>query len=151
MPKTVTRRRTQDPSLVLFLQFLTARKAEADAKREREQFRDKLIEFVKQDGQHEEDPEKGHLLHTLPEEIDFFGQRFKGFQHEKKSGAQVFCEDRAQTLCESKGFDPDDYTTRYVDQDKIVRLYAEDKITQDEFDALFDQNDPSWAFVPVKA
>jgi hypothetical protein len=151
MTKTVRRRRTQDQSLVLFLQFLTARKAEADAKKERERLRDQLTEFVETEGNHEVDPEKGHLLHTLPEEIDFFGQKFKGFQREKKAGGQVFLEDKAEALCEKKGFDPDEYTTRYVDQDKIVRLYADDKITKAEFDRLYETQDPTWAFVPVKA
>ena len=146
MVKTVTRRRTTNPMATKLIAYLAAKDAEKEAKRNAESLKKELSEFV--DEYHTEDPEKGHWLHTLPEEVDFLGQRFTGFQKQRKT-SQVFLEDKAEALGQEKGFDLDDYTTRYVDQDKIVRLYAEDKISQEEFDALY-QNNVTWAFVPMK-
>ena len=99
---------------------------------------------------HGEPDEKGHLLHHLTTAIEVGGQRFRGFMRQRRVG-QVFNEDAARALCEAKGFKPDDYisVTEYVDQDKVARLYAEDKITEAEFDALLDET-ITWAFIPMK-
>lgn len=152
MAKTVSRRRTvPNEETVLFLQFLTAQREEVEAKRRREAARDRLVEWVREDGHHEVDEEKGHLLHTMADEINFFGQQYTGFMHQRKAGGEVFLEDKAEELCQEKGFDPDDYTTRYVDQDKVARLFADDKLTNEEWDSLFEKRDDTWAFLPTKA
>lgn len=106
-----------------------------------------LMSFTEQHG---EADEKGHLLHNLADAIEVGGQKFKGFMRQRRV-SQTFNEDAAKSLCETKGFDRDDYisVTEYVDQDKVARLYAEDKITEAEFDALVEEN-VTWAFVPVK-
>jgi hypothetical protein len=147
MGKTVARRKTTpNPSGMLLIQYLTHKKAESDAKKAAEKVKGELKEVTEK--YHTEDPEKGHHIHTLPEALDFLGQKFTGFMNQRKV-SQVFHEDRAEALCQEKGFDLEDYTTRYVDQDKIVRLYADDKITQEEFDSLSEEVE-TWAFVPVK-
>jgi len=106
-----------------------------------------LMAFTEANG---EPDDMGHLLHTLATAIEVGGQRFKGFMRQRRV-SQVFNEDAAKALCEAKGFTIDEYisVTEYVDQDKVARLYAEDKITEAEFDALVEEN-ITWAFVPVK-
>lgn len=154
MPKTVSRRRTvPNEELVLFLKFLNAQAQERQGKTDRENFRDALIQWLVADDTHWviEDEEKGHKVHNLDEPIQFGGVVYQGFMHQKKAGPLLFLEDAAVALCEEKGFDLDDYTTRYPDQDKITRLYADDKITEEEWAGLFEKQDDTWAFVPVKA
>lgn len=106
-----------------------------------------LMAFTEANG---EPDEKGHLLHNLATAVEVGGQRFKGFMRQRRV-SQVFNEEAAHALCASKGFDREDYitVTEYVDQDKVARLYAEDKITEAEFDALVEEN-ITYAFVPVK-
>jgi hypothetical protein len=145
MTKTVTRRRVS-PMAAKLVQYLTLQKQVKDTNKMLADLKGDLTEFTEK--HHEKDPEKGHMLHTLAEGVDFLGQRYSGFMRQRKT-SQVFLEDKAQALCEKKGFDPDEYTTRYVDQDKVVRLYAEDRISEAEFNRLYETTE-SWAFVPVK-
>lgn len=100
--------------------------------------------------QHGEPDEKGHLLHNLANAVEVGGQKFKGFMRQRRV-SQTFNEDAAKALCEAKGFTSEEYisVTEYVDQDKVARLYAEDKITEEEFDTLLDEN-ITWAFVPIR-
>ena len=130
----------------LLVQYLALGTQETEIKRRRSTLKGDLVALAEQ--QHEEDPEKGHLIHTLPEPVVVDGRTYSGFMKQRKV-SQAFLEDEAEALCQEKGFDLDEYTTRYVDQDKIVRLYAEDKITEDEF-ARLHENTVTWAFVPVK-
>lgn len=147
MVKTVTRRKTTtSPIATRLVAYLAAKQQEKDAKRDAEKAKKELLEHVEH--YHETDPEKGHLLHTLPEPLTFMGQRFTGMQKQRKT-SQVFLEDAADKLCAQKGFEADEYTSRYVDQDKIARLYADDKISEEEFNTLFETNE-TWAFVPIK-
>lgn len=143
---TKTVRRKTSPITARFLQFLVFQADEVAAKREKEKIKKELVEFTEK--HHEVDEEKGHQIHTLPEPITVAGKTFTGFMRQRKV-SQVFLEDKAQELCESKGFDIEDYTERVIDQDKIVRLYADDKITEEEFNSLIEESE-SYAFVPVK-
>lgn len=97
---------------------------------------------------HEVDPEKGHLNYFFDEPVDVGGIRYLGFQQQRKV-TQVFHEDKAEALCQRLGLDPDEYTTRVIDQDKIVRLYADEKITDKQFNSLY-ADEESWAFCLVK-
>lgn len=146
MVKTVTRRKQMSPIATKLVAYLAAKAQIKAATKDADSAKKELLAHVEQ--YHETDPEKGHLLHTLPEPVVFAGQTFKGLQKQRKTGT-AFLEDEADILCAKKGFDPDEYTTRFVDQDKVVRLYAEDKITQEEFDSLYEVTE-SWAFVPLK-
>lgn len=143
---TKTVRRKTSPITARFLQFLIFQSEEATAKTEKEKIKKELVEFTEKN--HEVDPEKGHQIHTLPEPITVAGKKFTGFMRQKKV-TQVFLEDKAQELCEAKGFDIDEYTERVIDQDKIVRLFAEDRISEEEFNSLTENNE-SYAFVTVK-
>lgn len=144
MVKTVARRPSAES--MFLLQYLTHKRTAAQANKEAEQAKAQLKEIVEKS--HVEDPEKGHHLHSLRTPLDFLGQTFTGFMNQRKV-SQVFLEDKAEELCKEKGFKLDSYTSRYVDQDKIVRLYAEDKITQEEFDSLSNEV-VTWAFVPIR-
>jgi len=130
----------------LFKQFLVLGAEERALKARRETLKASLNTFVLEN--HEEDEEKGHLVYRLPAPVDDGKYFYDGFMRQRKV-TQVFLEDAAEELCAAKGLEPDEYTTRYVDQDKVVRLYAEEKITDEEFGNLFDNNE-SWAFVPIK-
>jgi hypothetical protein len=147
MVKTVTRRKTAtSPLATRLVAYLAAKQQIKEATKEAEVAKKALIEHV--DHYHETDPEKGHLLHTLPEPLTFMGQTFTGMQKQRKT-SQAFLEDVADKLCAEKGLEVDDYTSRYVDQEKISRLYSEDKLTDEEFNSLFETNE-TWAFVPMK-
>lgn len=96
------------------------------------------------------DEEKGHRIINLPAPVEVGGKVYTGFMRQRRV-SQEFNEEKAQALCEQRGFNKDDYVSvqEYVDQDKIYRLYAEDKITDDEMKELISENE-TWAFVPVK-
>lgn len=148
MTREVTRNRPTGISGRLAQYLALGQEAKAVTKRQAE-IKSDLLSFVEQDGNHEIDEEKGHLLHTLPEPVVIGTTAYTGFMKQRRVG-QSFLEDEARALCEAKGFDLDDYTTRYVDQDKIVRLYAEDKISDEEFRSLTEET-ITWAFTAVKS
>ena len=146
--RTVQRRSTPSTGVAgKFAQFLALTNEVKTINGRAGELKKDLMAFTEVNG---EPDEKGHLLHTLATTIEVGGQKFKGFMRQRKV-SQVFNEDAAQALCQNKGFDRSDYisVTEYVDQDKVARLYAEDKITEAEFEALLDEN-ITWAFVPVK-
>lgn len=128
------------------LQYLTLTAEIAATTKRKDEIKGELLDHVERD--HTVDEEKGHLLHTLPVPVVVSGKTYTGFMKQRKV-TQIFLEDAAEALCRSKGFDIDAYTSRVIDQDKIIRLYAEDAITDDEFQSL-TENKVTWAFVPVK-
>lgn len=147
--RTVTRRSAARPAGVAgkFAQFLALTNDVKTLTGRAGEIKKELMSFTEQHG---EPDEKGHLLHTLADAVEVGGQKFLGFMRQRRV-SQTFNEDAAKTLCEAKGFAIDEYisVTEYVDQDKVARLYAEDKITEEEFDVLLEEN-ITWAFVPVK-
>lgn len=106
-----------------------------------------LMSFVETNGTEDD---KGHRLHTLDTPVSIGGKTYIGFQRQRRL-SQTFNPEKAQELCEEKGFEKDEFisTEEYVDQDKIARLYAEDRLTEEEFASLIDESE-SFAFVAVK-
>lgn len=138
-----------DPITREFMQYLWLKE---DIKRLQEQeakIKKSLIKHVEEHG--EVDEEKGHLTFPLGTSITVDDTSFSGFMKQKRV-SQSFNEDRAKALCESKEIAEEEYTSTeiYVDQDKIARLFAEERLTEEEFDSLIDRNE-SYAFVSVKA
>lgn len=129
-------------------QYVMLGSEEATVRQRRAEVKRDLLTFV--EANHEVDEDKGHLLHTLPEPVTIGGVAYSGFMKQRRTGATVFLEDKAEELCAAKGFDLDDYTTRYVDQDKVARLYAEDRLTDEEFNSLSEKQPDTWAFLAVK-
>lgn len=145
--RTVKRRTPAGSVAAKFLQFLTLG-AEAKALTKRQgDLKGDLLTFAEEKG---EEDDKGHRLHTLPTPVTVGGITYTGFMRQRRV-SQQFDEDGARELCEKKGFDRDDYISvmEYVDQDKVARLYAEDKISDEEFEALLPESE-TFAFVPVK-
>lgn len=145
--RTVKRRTGVGAVQGTFLQFLTlAAEAKTITKRATT-LKGDLMSFAEDHG---EEDEKGHRLHTLAAPVEVGGQKFLGFQRQRRVSA-IFDEEAASTLCEEKGFERSDYISvqEYVDQDKVARLYAEDKISDEEFESLLPETE-TFAFVPVK-
>lgn len=149
MATRVTRRATGvEPISMRFQHFLSLGRAAKDMTERQGVLKKALMEHAMQHG---EADEKGTQVFLLPEAVDDgSGKRFKGFSRQRRV-SQSFNEDRAHALLEEKGIDRDAYisTQEYVDQDKVARLYAEDVLTDTEFNALLDEN-ITWAFVPLK-
>ena len=148
--RSATRATGVEPTSARFMQFLSL-KANAAAMTSRADILKKdLSEHATQFGT--EDEEKGHRIVTLPHPVEVNGNRFTGFMRQKRPATPVFNEERAEELCQSKGFKREDYISvqEYVDQDKVYRLYADDLLTDEEMKSLLDQGDPTWAFVPIK-
>lgn len=101
--------------------------------------------------EHGEADEKGSLTFRLLQPVDDgTGKKYAGFTKQRRV-SQAFNEERAEALLAEKQIDRSQYisTQEYVDQDKVARLYAEDLLTDVEFNSLIDEN-VTWAFVPVK-
>lgn len=140
--RTVTRRTPKNGVAAKFFQFITLQaEGKALTKRQNE-LKEDLRAFAVEHG---EEDENGSLIYEV-EGVPGFA----GFANQRRV-SQKFNEDAAEALCEKKGFAKKDYisTTEYVDQDKIARLYAQDKITEEEFDSLMEET-ITWAFVPTK-
>ncbi len=95
-----------------------------------------------------EPDDKGHYAVDMPATDG--ATRFLGFMRQRRV-SQSFNADRAEELLTARGVSRREFisTTEYVDQDKVARLYAEDRITDDEFNSLLDTN-ISYAFVTTK-
>lgn len=94
--------------------------------------------------------EKGHLVFNLDADVEKDGTWYAGFMRQRRV-SQSFNEEKAEALLAAKGIDEEQYVSyqRYVDQDKVSRLYADDVLTDEEYQSLIDQTE-TWAFVPVK-
>lgn len=140
-----------EPISARLIQFLTLTKNSADMKARADLLKKDLASHA--DAHGTVDEEKGHRVFLLPTgPVDVGGKRYSGFMRQKRVPQPAFNEERAQELCEAKGFEKDQYISiqEYVDQDKVYRLYADDLLTDEEMKSLLDQADPTYAFVPMK-
>lgn len=130
-----------------FVQFLAVDLDAKDLAKRADALKAELKDFAQANG---EPDENGHQIFSLESAVEVKGKRFAGFMRQRRV-SQVFDEDAAERLCEDKGFKREEYisTQEYVDQDKIARLYAEDRLTDDEFESLVKERE-TFAFVPVK-
>lgn len=146
--RTVRRATGVEPISARLIQYLTLNQNSTDLKTRADLIKKDLVAHVDQHG--EVDEEKGHRVFLLSSPVEVAGKRYAGFMRQRRV-SQSFNEDKAQELCEAKGFDKDDYITtqEYVDQDKVYRLYADDLLTDEEMKSLLNQSE-TWAFVPVK-
>lgn len=156
MAKRTVRRATSEgaavePITARFTQFLTLKSTAAAMTTRADILKKDLGAHADANGTVEEE-DKGHKVVRLPQPIQVGDTRYVGFMRQKRTPDPTFNEERAEELCESKGFDREDYisTQEYVDQEKVYRLYAEDRLTDEEMKSLLDQADPTWAFVPMK-
>lgn len=131
-----------------FLRFLVAKNDAAQANKTANQIKTDLEQYVIENG--ELDEEKGHLTFTLPSPVTVGGKSYSGFQRQKKNAPLIFNPDRADEVLRTKGVPLHEYTSAIVDQDKVARLYADDVLSDEEFESMFDQDDPTYAFVSVK-
>lgn len=146
MTTTVKRKQPIIAKFVAFLDLHYHQSKEIDKRAN--DLKKELNTYVEQRG---EETDQGHLLVELPDPVTVGGVQYRGFMRQRKVSA-TFLEDAAQKILEAEGIDPSLYlsTITYVDQDKVARLYAEDKITEQQYDEMID-NKVTWAFVPVKA
>jgi len=144
MTKTVTRR-PKAGIVGKFVQFLGLQHEQAELKKRVEALKKELSTFADDNGV--VDDEMGHLVYDLDEPVDTPKGRYRGFMRQRRV-SNVFNEDKGEKFLRRKGL-YDQCLSTYLDQDKVARLYADDKITEKEWDALFDSNE-TWAFVPVK-
>lgn len=130
-----------------FMQYLWLQEDIKNLQDQASKIKKTLIEHAETHG---EVDDKGHQIFGLPKSLQMDGKSYVGFMRQRRV-SQVFNEDRAEELCQSKGFEEETYlsTETYVDQEKITRLYADDLLTDEEFQSLIDTNE-TWAFVPVK-
>lgn len=134
------------------MQYLTINADVARLNKRKTELRNQMLEIVETD--HVEDEEKGHLNHALPEPVTVDGKTYRGFQKQRKV-SQTFNEDRALELLHAKAsaegaeITEEDFMTPVLDQDKVARLYAQDHLTDEEFDSLFEEN-VTYSFVAMK-
>lgn len=145
MARVITR---ANPIVTTFLRFLVAKNDASEANKAAAEVKSELEKFVIDNG--ELDEEKGHLTYTVPNPLTVGGKTYVGFQRQKKSAPLLFDPEKADEVLRAKGVPLRDYTSAIVDQDKVARLYADDILTDDEFDSMFTQDDPTYAFVPLK-
>ena len=92
----------------------------------------------------------GHIWLDLPEEVEGFAQ----LKYEKRQPQDVLNQERTMAFLRRKKLLDEVapvITVREIDEDKLVALAFEKRITEAELKKLYDTPDPIWAFKPVKA
>lgn len=146
MARVITRPATN--VVTSFLRYLVAKNDAVEANKAAAEIKPDLEAFAVENG--ELDEEKGHYTYQIPSPVQVGGKTYVGFQRQKKNAPLLFDPDKADEVMRSKGIPFHEYTSAIVDSDKVARLYADDKLTDDEFNSMFTQEDPTFAFVPVK-
>lgn len=91
--------------------------------------------------------ENGSKFVDLPETIEVGGKAYSGMEM-RRSVRTSFNEEAAEKILKKKGVYEEALST-YVDQDKIYRLLADDKISEKDLDSMFEEQE-SFAFWPVE-
>lgn len=136
----------KSPYEAMVLQYLEIGEQEKQLAKRKADIK-KELSFAAEDS---EPDGSGHLTQYFDNPLEFGGKDVLGFQKQRRVST-TFNEDRAEGLCKDKGLADEQYLSweSYVDQDKISRLYAEDLLTDEEYESLLDQN-VTWAFNIVK-
>lgn len=145
MARSVTRRSVSKAAAYLN-QYLTVSGEISLLNSRKTELRDLIVALI--DDEHETDPEKGHLTQALPNPLNVGGKTYVAVQKQRKV-TQTFDEDAALELLKSKDLPEEDYMTPVLDQDKVARLYADDVLSDEEFENLFEEK-VSYAFHAVK-
>lgn len=100
--------------------------------------RDQLVDIVKSQGSPDD---KGHLWVELSEDTE---QGSSSIKYERRA-SQVFDIDKAEEFLENKGLLGEcQVTITVLDESKVLRLFQEDKLTEEEIDSLYKVSE-SWA------
>lgn len=145
--RTVSRRTPIGSITSKFVQFLAVDLEAKDLAKRADALKSELKDFAEANG---EADENGHKIYALEAPVEVKGKHFAGFMRQRRV-SQVFDEEAAEALCTERGFQREEFISvqEYVDQDKIARLYAEDRISDKEFKSLVKERE-TFAFVPVK-
>lgn len=148
MATTVRRKKAEefDPNTA-FTQHLVLKLESALVVKRSEALKTKLKEFLTKGSDKIYVNEHGSKFYDLPESFTFMGKTFKGMEL-RRSAPVTFNEETAVKILKKKGVYEEALST-YVDQEKVHRLLAEEKITEADLDKMFDE-DEKWAFWPVE-
>ena len=147
MSTTTARKHARAGVAGKFLQFLVLKAQAATAVKRADEIKVELMAFAEASGIEDE---KNHKVHTLASPVEAGGTEFTGFMRQRKI-TESFDDATAEKILVKKNLLAEAQTTvTYIDQDKVMRLYADDKITQRELDKMITKKE-SFAFVPVKA
>lgn len=91
--------------------------------------------------------ETGSLFYDLPETVEVDGTEYSGMEL-RRSVTTKFDEDVAEAILKKKGV-YEEALTPVIDQDKVLRLQQEGKITEKDIDKMFVAGE-QFAFWPVK-
>ena len=142
----VIQRRPKTGVVATFLQFLHLQAEERVLKTRREKLKTELTTVAEEYG---EADDKGHLVHSLDSPVEFEGKSYSGFMKQRRVSSS-FNEETAEEILRKREVYEDALSTQvYLDQDKVYRLQQEGRISEDDLDAMFEEN-VTWAFVPVK-
>lgn len=92
--------------------------------------------------------ENGSKFFDLPTPIRVAGKWFKGMEM-RRSAPTTFDEEVAEKILRGKGVYAE-ALSNYVDQNKVILLQQQGKITEADIDAMFKSKE-SFAFWPVEA
>lgn len=151
MTKTVARtRRTAEPALDVvgtFQQHLVLKNEAKSITTRSEALKKRLKEWLPgAKGVYRS--ESGSYFYDLARTLVVGGRSYKGMEL-RRSASVKFDVDVAEAICKRKKIDPDLYTVRVVDQDKIARLQQEGVLTEKDLDRMFVESE-SYAFWPVE-
>jgi len=128
-----------------FTQWAVLKHEVTETTKRQNKLRDEISTYLEANGYQDD---KGSFIIDLPEPLLAGGKTYTAIKRQRKT-SQFFKEDEATALLEAKGLLAEAQTTlTYLDQDKVYVLNQEGKITDEEIDSFFGENE-SFAFTPV--
>jgi hypothetical protein len=148
VPGTTVRRKTRFNPVQAFKEHLALKKEAATIGSRADAQKKRLKEWLP-DAPGAYTSETGSVFYDLPETVEVAGEPYKGMEL-RRSVKSTFNEDTADEILTAKGAAIHRAAlSTYVDQEKVLRLVAEGKISEEELDKMFDTTE-TYAFWPVK-
>lgn len=153
MATTVRRKAKFDPTSD-FAQHLALKADAAKITKRSDALKARLKDFLSKGAPEVRENENGSKFLDLDETITVDGVDYSGMELRRTVPTPLFNEETAEKILKRKAAkDPEivqDAQSSYIDQDKIYRLLQEDRLTEKDVEAMFEEQDPKWAFWPVK-
>lgn len=145
MPTKVKRASAFNP-VQIFTQHLALKADAAKVTERSDSLKKRLKEWLPgAKGTYQND--QGSIFYDLDETVEVAGQSYKGMEL-RRAVQPTFDDEKAEKVLKARGVYLE-AVSNYVDQNKVLRLHQEGKISDDDLDEMFGEKE-SFAFWPVK-
>lgn len=130
-----------------FRQFILAKLQAESLDKEAEKYKKTLKDVfaVRTD----DTSETGSKFIWFGQTVKAMGKVFRGMELRKRQGTDIFNDVEAEKILKRLGL-YEQALTSFLDQDKILVLHAEKKISVAQLNKMYTTPEPTWAFYPVE-